>query len=72
MSVTADTGITRRYQVQPAVPYCTREDCGWLPSLVCNDDGAHKAALGHAAATGHETHVAETGLTIYTRTGGTS
>lgn len=65
MSVTDVTGLTRRYQVQPAVPYCMTEGCKALTGLVYNDTGAHKVALAHAEVTGHEVHVAETCLVIY-------
>lgn len=70
MSVTTDTGVARRWQVQQPVPICTVEKCRPFEDLVYNDDGAHKAALGHTAVTGHETWVAETSVAIYARPGG--
>jgi hypothetical protein len=70
VSVTDIPALSRRWQVQPPVPACLTEGCEPFDGPVCNADGAHKAAFGHTAATGHETRVTETSLAIYTRTEG--
>ena len=70
MSVTSDTGLSRRHEPRDPVPFCMHVGCHPFDGLLYNADGAHKAALGHAVATGHETRVHESALVIYKPAGG--
>lgn len=62
-------GMTRSNEPQPSIPFCLNEGCTALNGLVCDDDGAHKAAMGHAEVTGHHAAVHESALVVYVLTG---